>query len=108
MVPPNNVFIVVMRAFNGMFVMADDLGRARVDEVVSKPVTYFGRFQIFFQYPFTSADLVVVFIVAFDGEVCMIVAPLSNGVYLSIRRYVNSSARFSTVQILTKIQKAAF
>ena len=43
-VPPDNVFIVVMRAFNGMFVMANDLGLARVDEVVSKPVTYFGRF----------------------------------------------------------------
>ena len=43
-VPPDNVFIVVMRAFNGMFIMANDLGRARVDEVVSEPVTHFGRF----------------------------------------------------------------
>ena len=34
-------------------------------------------------YFFTGADLVVVFIVAFDGEVCMIVASLSDGVYLS-------------------------
>ena len=31
---------------------------------------------------FTGADLVVVFIVAFDGEVCMIVASLSDSVDL--------------------------
>ena len=44
MVPPDDVFIVVVRAFNGVFIMANDLRRAGVDEVVGKPVTYFSRF----------------------------------------------------------------
>ena len=43
-VPPDDVFIVVVRAFNGVFIMANDLRQAGVDEVVGKPVTYFGCF----------------------------------------------------------------
>ena len=47
-VPPDDVFIVVVRVFNGVFIMANDLRQAGVDEVVGKPVTYFSRFQVFF------------------------------------------------------------
>ena len=44
MVPPDDVFIVVVRALNGVFIMANDLRQAGVDEVVGKPVTYFSLF----------------------------------------------------------------